>query len=222
MRILRYHSPLMTFLTRLADIILLNVLWIVCSLPLITAGAATTALYSCTLNLDEPTEQPVVRRFFRAFGAGFGKSTALFAVWVVAMALVALDVLFYLYIIEDLDTWFRVLFMIPAFILLLISSYLFPLHARFETSLGQLLKNAVSLTIVHLPTTALIAVLNCVPVLLLFLKTDIFLYLLAVWTLFGFSLIAYLNSYFLKKIFRMHLPEETEEGIQDGADISKN
>ena len=120
MRILRYHSPLMTFLTRLADIILLNVLWIVCSLPLITAGAATTALYSCTLNLDEPTEQPVVRRFFRAFCAGFGKSTALFAVWVVAMALVALDVLFYLYIIEDLDTWFRVLFMIPAFILLLI------------------------------------------------------------------------------------------------------
>lgn len=211
MRIFRYNSPLMTFLSRLGDIMILNILYLVCCLPVITAGAASTALYSCVLNLDEPTEQPVFRRFFRAFCAGFGKSTALFAIWTAGMLLVLLNGWFYLYLLRNLESWFRVLTLLPAVLILLTSSYLFPLQAGFENSLPQLLKNAVSLTVVHLPATVVITLLNCIPGLLLYFKTDVFLYLWAVWTLFGFALIAYLNGYFLKKIFRMHLPEKTTE-----------
>ena len=90
MRIFRYNSPLMTFLSRMADLMILNILYIVCCLPVLTAGAATTALYSCVMNLDEPDEQPVFRRFFRVFFKDFGRSTALFGVWLVLMVLVVL------------------------------------------------------------------------------------------------------------------------------------
>ena len=212
MRIFRYNSPLMTFLSRLADLIILNILWIVCCLPLITAGAATTALYSCVLNMDEKDEQPVFRRYFTAFSTSFWKSTAIFAVWVVLIAFVLLNLWFYLYLLQDLDGWFLILPMIPAALLLMFSSYLFPLHARFENSIPRLLKNAFSLTVVHLPTTAVITFVNCFPLLLLYFKTDIFLRLLAVWTLFGFALLAYLNAFLIKKVFRVHLPKtETEE-----------
>ena len=188
---------------------ILNVLYLVCCLPVITAGAASTALYSCALNLDEG--QPVFRRFWRAFCAGFGKSTALFAVWLVGMVLVLLNVWFYLQFMGSLGSVSQLLSLLPAMLILLISSYFFPLQAQFETTLPQLLRNALSLTVVHLPETLGITLLNCIPVLLLYFKTDVFLYLLAVWSLFGFALIAYLNGYFLKKIFRKHLPEEKSE-----------
>lgn len=219
MRIFRYNSPLMMFLSRLGDLIVLNILWLVCCLPVITAGAATTALYSCAFNLDEANEQPVFLRFWSAFRAGFGKSTALFAIWVVMMALLAANLWFYLVLLRDLDGWFRFLPMIPAVLLLLVSSYLFPLQAQFENSLGQLLKNAFSLTLVHLPTTVVMAFIDCFPVLLLYFKTDVFLYLLAAWSLFGFALLAYLKSYFAKKVFRLHLPLEESEEAENGEDI---
>ena len=200
----------MTFLSRMADLMILNILYLVCCLPVLTAGAATTALYSCAMNLDELDEQPVFRRFFKAFFADFGRSTALFGVWLALMMLVVLNLWFYLVLLRDLDGWFRILPMVPVAILLLVSSYLFPQQACFDNGFLQLLKNAVSLTIVHLPTTIMVTAINCVPVLLLLFKTDIFLYLLAVWTLFGFALIAYLNGYLLKKVFRRYEPRAQE------------
>lgn len=206
MRIFCYNSPLMKFLNRLADIMLLNILYLVCSLPLITAGAAQTALYSCVMNLDGPNEQPVFRRYFKVFCADFCRSTALFGVWLVAMLLVLLNLWFYFIFLREIDGWYRVLPMIPAVLLLLVSSYLFPLQAYFDSGFLQLLKNAVSLTFVHLPMTVIITAINCIPVLLLYFKTDIFVYLMAVWTLFGFALIAYLNGYLCKRVFCKHIP----------------
>ena len=44
-------SPLMRFLSRVADIMLLNALWLLCCVPIVTAGAATTAMYHVTLKL---------------------------------------------------------------------------------------------------------------------------------------------------------------------------
>lgn len=212
MRIFRYNSPLMRFLNRLADIMILNVLYVVCCLPIITAGAATTALYSCTMKLDEPDEQRIIRRFFRAFCADYGRSSALFFIWAVAMVLVLINLWFYFVLLRDVDGWYRILPMIPTVLLLLFSSYLFPLQAYFDNGFWQLLKNALSLALVHLPMTAVITAINCIPVLLLYFKTDVFVYLMAVWTLFGFALIAYMNGYLCKTVFHKHLPQsETEE-----------
>lgn len=219
MRIFRYNSPLMRFLNRLADIMLLNILYLICSLPVITAGAAKTALYSCAMNLDEPNEQPVFRRFIKVFRTDFGRSTALFAIWIAAMVLVALNLWFYLVLLRDVDGWLRVLPLVPAALLLLFSSYLFPLQAYLDNSFGQLLKNTVSLTLVHLPMTVIITAINCIPVLLLLFKTDIFVYLMAVWTLFGFALIAYLNGYLCKRVFHKHLPQTETEEIKNEENI---
>ena len=221
MRIFGYNSPLMTFLSRLGDLMLLNILWLVCCLPIVTAGAATTAFYRCAMDLDEPVHKPILRRFFETFRTGFGKSTVLFVVWAVLIALVLLNCWFYAVMFQNTEGWMGLLSLLPAFVLLLVSSYLFPIHAFFENSVGGILKNAFRLTLAHLPVTVVIAFLGCVPALLLYYVTDIFLYLLAVWTLFGFALIAYLQAHFLKKIFRLYLPE-TEAEEENGEDTEKN
>ena len=211
MRIFRYNSPLMSVLNRVADMMILNILWLCCSLPVITAGAATTALYSCLLVKDDA---PVVRRFFTAFKSDFGRSTVLLGIWLIGMLLIAVDVFFYIYLLRDMDIWFRVLPMIPAALILMTSSYLFPLQAKFENRLSALLKNAVLMTLVHLPTSILITVINLLPLFLLYFGTSLFIYLLAVWTLFGFALLATANAHLIDKVFRLHIPQEGE--LTDG------
>ena len=44
-----YDNPIWRFMGRLGDMIVLNLLWLVCSIPVVTIGASTTALYYCTL-----------------------------------------------------------------------------------------------------------------------------------------------------------------------------
>ena len=48
MKFFNYDSPIMQFLTRLTDLFILNFLFLICSIPIITIGASATALYSVT------------------------------------------------------------------------------------------------------------------------------------------------------------------------------
>ena len=59
----------------LGQMILLNLLWMVCSLPVVTAGASTTALFYCTLKLHKDKDIRVIRDFFKSFRQNFGQST---------------------------------------------------------------------------------------------------------------------------------------------------
>ena len=55
------------FMNRVSDLFLLNILWVICSIPIITIGASTTALYSVNLNLLSENEGHITKAFFKAF-----------------------------------------------------------------------------------------------------------------------------------------------------------
>ena len=61
-------APLMRFLSRVADLMILNILWIFLCIPVVTAGAATTALYRVCLNIAAQTDASVIRDFFGPSG----------------------------------------------------------------------------------------------------------------------------------------------------------
>ena len=67
MKFFSTDSPLYRFLTRLWDMIKLNFLWLVFSLPVVTMGAATVAAYSVTLKMVDEREGYVGRQFIKAF-----------------------------------------------------------------------------------------------------------------------------------------------------------
>ena len=83
----------------LGQLIALNLLWIVCSLPVITAGASTTALYYCTLKLHKDGDIRVFHDFFKSFKQNFKQSTL---IWIL-MAAVAV----FLYRIVGNYAWFH-------------------------------------------------------------------------------------------------------------------
>ena len=74
------EGKLMTFLDGFADVMVLAILWVICSLPIITVGASTTAFYSVMMKLVVGEESYVVRSFFKAFKENFKISTI---VWLI-------------------------------------------------------------------------------------------------------------------------------------------
>lgn len=62
-------------LTRIFDLILLNILWLLTSIPVVTLGAATAALYSVLLSAAEKKEGYIVRDYWKAFRRNFKQST---------------------------------------------------------------------------------------------------------------------------------------------------
>ena len=85
-------SPIMRFLTQAAELAWLNVLWVVCSLPVVTFGASTAALCTAVRNMIRENGRWNAAAFFRAFRDNFKKSTLLWLILLAALAFIGADV----------------------------------------------------------------------------------------------------------------------------------
>ena len=84
-----YDNPVWRFIGKLGDLIILNVLWIVCSIPIFTIGASTTAVYYVTLKMVRDEEDSTIKSFFRSFKSNFKQATAIWLILLAAGAVLA-------------------------------------------------------------------------------------------------------------------------------------
>ena len=84
------------FMNRVSDLFLLNILWVICSIPIITIGASTTALYSVNLNLLSENEGHITKAFFKAFKENFKKSTAIWLIVLLTSTILGVNLIFWL------------------------------------------------------------------------------------------------------------------------------
>ena len=200
------NSPWVQRFAMLTNLVCLNILWLVCCLPIFTAGAATAALYHTVFLYHNKEDDAVLRPFFRAFRTNFKQSTLLFLPLFAALLLVVFDLVY----LASYGKGTAVLFLLILVILLLIGMliHLFPLIARFDMNARALLRTAFSLTALHLPGTLTVIALLVLPVVLLLFFPDWFLRFGVVWAGVWFSAIAYFFGKFLLKIWNKHVPSE--------------
>ena len=201
-------SPLMRFLTKIADLMVLNILFCVTSIPLITIGASWTALYSVTLKMVRDEEGSVSRSYFRSFRQNFRQATLLWLGVLVVLALLALDIR----VLNGMaggtaPGLLRVGVEILALLGIMVLQYLFPSLARFEASLADTLKNACMMALAHLPKTALMTAAVVGAVWITLINNTTIAVGLMVWPLIGFSLMAFGNSGILRRIFDNYVPK---------------
>ena len=89
--LLNPESPAMRFLTKIGYTIILNLLWFLCSLPLFTIGASTTALYAVMQKLVRNEESGIVSAFFTAFRQNFKQATKIWLVLLAALFFLGFD-----------------------------------------------------------------------------------------------------------------------------------
>lgn len=192
-------------LTKIGELIFLNVLWLLGCLPVISIGTSTAALYRCVMLCRTNAGVPLFREFVNAYQGNFKKATALFAIIAVLVGVVLADVYIALQLYSVLGTAGILGFVLLAALILMVCGYLLPLQARFENTVGQTLKNAWVMTIVHFPKSLVVMLLNILPILMLVLWPEVFLRCLPLLTFCGGSAIAYVNSLILESIFLKYI-----------------
>ena len=149
MNIFRYDSPLMQLLTRAADLIWLNILVLICSIPVFTFGASLSAMETVIYKILHNEDVLVTKEFFKAFGRNFKQATVIWLIILVIESALAYNFYYSRQIgtsvSEAMKTAAAVLFvLVYAFML-----YIFPLQAHYINKTKDIFKNAGILLIVH-------------------------------------------------------------------------
>ena len=206
------ENPVILFLNKMADLLLLNVLFIISCIPLITIGPAITALYHVTLRSIRYGDGYIVQEYTKAFRRNFLQSVIAWIVTVIFAVLVWIDFCFWgqktFGVYGTIMLCISACFAFLGFIILL---WLFPVLAKIENTLWANIKNAAAMAIGHFfPYTIICAAITVAVFYMAYVSLIADVLLLLV----GFSLLAYILSFFFYKVFARYL-EETPVGEED-------
>ncbi|MCR5448274.1 MAG: DUF624 domain-containing protein [Solobacterium sp.] len=212
MNIFSYDSKFSQLFLKLSYACWLNMMWMICSLPIITIGASTTALYSVTLKIADERESNITRQFILAFRDNFKQATRIWMGLLLAGILIGGDFYVVLHMrsmttgsLAIMWTMNLALLIAISIIYVVILVYVFPLIARFENTDKAMIKNSLLIGIHYLFCTITVVAIHFV----------MFYAVVAIFTpliLFGEGLCALLSSYMLINVFRLisYRPEEEE------------
>lgn len=190
-------NPVIRGLTKLADLMWLNALFIITSLPVFTIGAAASALYYESMRVVQGEEAYITRDFFKAFKNNFKYATI---VWIVSAFLLLLFG-YTFYILGKSDLSYAHIAMgilgVPIILICFMLLYVFPIMSRFENTLMNTVINALLISLAQFPKTILMLAFSAVPILLVLSSLNWFPLLI----LGGFAIVAYVNGSFMNKIF---------------------
>ena len=151
MSFFRWDGPVFTFIGRVVDYLILTILCIVCSIPIVTAGAAITAKYYVSMKIVRGEEPEIIRPFFRAFKDNFRQATILWLIQMAVLGILGGD----LYLLHNMEhSKFNTIvgaMVLIAFVLAVMTTMaMFPLLARFEFTIRHALFNSVVFVMGHL------------------------------------------------------------------------
>ena len=234
MNFFSYESKPMQILMYIADLAILNVLYILCCIPVFTIGASHAALYSAIRVLQDPEDDTsVVKAFFAAFRVGFKQITLAWLILALITGLMGLTTYLcfgFQAVMGSAPTWMAVIALcLSAVFMSLVTLF----HSRFSCTVWQLLRNCWFLGVAHPLRTLLVTVLTWLPVILIFVFDTLTLIgTTPIWGLLYYSTAALISFAVMKKPFQTlidqfkadHEPkkegeeEETEEEVTEQID----
>ena len=208
----KLESPLVNFLNKVADIMILGIVFMIACVPVITGGAALTAAYYMGFKMVKNEETYIIKGFFKAFKENFKQATILWIFVLIIMAVIVADYRIILYSGIAFASGLRIAMVSVTLIAALGIVFVFPLQARFQNTVKRTFKNAFLMALSHLPSAFLLIIIYAVPYLILWLVPRLF----PVVFLLGFGGIFYFKSFVLLRVFRKYeSAEETEKSVDD-------
>lgn len=177
MNIFSYESKFNHLMMTIADLVILNILYILCCIPVFTISSAQAGLFTgIRVMLDKDDDRSVVKSFFRGFADGFGKSAIAGTILLVVQAVALLAVYFSaVYYGAGNSILPLVLSIVLAVAVYTTHSILGPFHATFGCSVGQLIRNAFFVAFAYPLRSLLVALLTLLPVIIFLIWPQIIL-----------------------------------------------
>ena len=156
-KIFDLENPVWRFMGKVFDMAVLTVLWFVTSIPLVTIGASTTALYYVCLKQSQDQEGYIVREFFHSFRENFKESTKVWLILAGIGLFLAGDLWWYYQFKEGVGVMIFFMFLVLTVVYGMILLYVFPILARCEVTIRRLFLMAFVMSVKNFGWTLLIA-----------------------------------------------------------------
>lgn len=194
-------SPIMQALSRMADMVLLSMLWFVCCLPVITIGPSTTAMYYVALKMARGESVKIGATFFQAFKSNFKQAAIMNVISLAIGAVLVVDGYYWFFAQGSMATISFAIFFVMLIWLLCIMFYAYPLQAQFFNTVKQTFINAAILSMRKFPITVIIFFLNLLPLWVAFLSLEVVIRTMPIWVLLTPGIVAVINAKFFAKMF---------------------
>ena len=202
-KVFALDSPLMNGLSKLADLIWLNILATICCIPITTIGASLTALHYVVLKMVKDEEGYITRSFFKSFRENFKQATLMWLMLLVVFILLVADFMIFRFSGIVFPGWCQIALIAIAVLIMFATMHLFPLLSRYENSIRATYKNSLFMGILHLPKTILMMLCWIVPIVITIYVESFF----PIVFFLGISGPAFLNALLYKKSFQQLEPE---------------
>ncbi|MGN1084244.1 MAG: YesL family protein [Lachnospiraceae bacterium] len=202
---------------KLFDLFMLGVIWLICCVPIITIGPASTAFYYAVVKVIRRERSYVFREFFRSFKLNFKQGAVATLIYVVIAVLMYFDINYAIALSKEGSKFGGVMygvFAVQAIFVLFTLLYIFPLLSRFTVTLLHLFKWAFYLSIRHIASTLLLLVLFvATAVIMLFsfsYAPPVILFMPGLYTLVA--------SFPIERVFKKYMPKDEEGDEESGVD----
>ncbi len=161
MNIFKFDSPVMHFIGKVADMIILNILCLICSLPIVTVGASFSAKYYVSMKIVKGEEVTVIRPFFKAFKDNFKQATK---IWLIILGVGVILLFDWVWIFTlgygNVKPIFLILLSVASMYLIALFLSIFPFIARYEVTILEAFKAAALFAFLHYITFLLTLVVE--------------------------------------------------------------
>ncbi len=207
-RLFSLDNPLMQFLSKVCDIIILNALFLISCIPIFTIGASISALYYVCLKILRGEEPYIWKNFWKGFRQNFKQGTIIWLISIGLFFFLGMD----FYIINTQNTTMflvvRIGLWAVCFVLFSMFIYIFPIISHFKCTLKQAFKNALYMTIGHLPFTVILIAFFGLILWLFTASTKTMAMAIIISGICGFSIVAYTACIIFDRIFKKYEPEQ--------------
>lgn len=195
------RNPIIKFLEHFGELFVLNLIFILACIPIITIGASVTALLTMTNKMVRAEDGNIWEGFWKAFRANFKPATIL---WVISLIYMYVIYIVYMMMIRQGETASNVLTVILGLLLVVftfIFPLLYPIVARYENTTMNYIKNSLIISVANLKAWFVITVIWFIPIFVFMASPIVFAYIWYLWVLIMCSACAYSTSLIMMPIY---------------------
>lgn len=212
-------NPIFIFVNRMADMIVLNVIFLISCVPIITIGPALTALYYVSINTWKRSDGYIWKMYTKSFKQNFKQSILMWIMLAVVGFVLGVDVWYWFMRLQNSGEGFCKVFLTISIVLFvlyaLIFTYVWPIQAKFTNTIAGNVKNALSLAVTHVPET--IGVWAILGIVVFGVWSVSILRVSAIFI--AVSLVSYFQALIFRHVFKPYLQEEERLTPEEEADL---
>lgn len=207
-------SKLQRGLETFGNIFLVNILFILFSIPIVTVGASLTAMYTVMLRIVRKEDSVTGRGFVNAFRENFKKATIIWLMLIAACVVIYGELVYVTNFTGPIVQFYSILAMAEVVLLVITLPFLFPLVARYDNTVWNTIKNAFLLSVSNLGAWLKVALAWFAPIALSAYYPVLFFSTWYLWIIIGFGLIGFGTSHTINRVFKRAMEQQEKNHSQ--------